>query len=1364
MSQQSVLLTSSIPVEEGLAHCNEASDRFDVDGRLEQINLKADNLQPVDKTMATTNLPILDPNPTAPSPISSSPVPSVHDSASIHSLPTVQVTEPQESPPLPRSPDVPSLSDDDGVPSVQRSIGSSSSTHFPSPRRGHLSRPTAEGRSPNRISGFFSHLIHRRDPLPPSPSATAHHERTSDTPEESVLPSRASSLVPTPRPSTPPPSLPSPSLSELGLSLSVLTGHLSPSHFNSPPTSGTFLAPHYLLLCHAQGLDVLPLVSPPAPASYALIRRVSFKSVVVMEHRGVLVAISGRRDGVRVYALDEIKKAVEWRLDVEIRREREKQRRAAPSDIFSLEKMAVPRPNPERNISVRRSPSAGTAFFSKVPQPKKPAKTQPQTPPLPICPPPAINYTPSGRPPSYRSPSPPPQPVRQASATSLREARGRSTSVNDVLRGAVPRRPTEVVELDNNRSTDVKSDWMEDSHSDDEAINVVAAGASGSQALDERTSTMMPAESSASNTSGLNRVPPHSNRPLSTATLTPTGFHRAMRPPDLDLSGIRAEPRPSMPPSPTPTLITLRQALLTSPASVPVPVPTMSSRSPRLANPPVLHPDPDDDDENENAGGTPVNEPISFAEALLESRLPDLPPPGTRLPQQAILIAQSHPVATGDEDIPSAPASPGAQSNGTRQSSDTHGSRRPRRRWSVLDGIFATPGGQSEPSLSTPQPRDSQDALVRGGRPAQRSHSPFRSSPTAVAHPQSSETVVNLPPAPVLPHSRFFSRIISNAFSHRRSEDGADSLQHRVDNTDSNARKQQGLTPPHAPPPKLEYVKLPGTKGSLMIKAVETNKKSFLAILCGENGEKVELFAGTYRTALGLSRTFILPDSPRSLELQLQGDDLVEVFLVFSQNVFGLEPATVRVREVRLGRAERRAARRRARELQVDDLLGPDADAPPAVEDTTNVNVNVGFSVPSSVSVTTEVSTGTTLAGGASPSTSQPNVTQRTASGTVPKVEDIAPVPSGPYTTFQQLSFSPNFPLASVVDDYVIPPTYPSFLQYRSVYEPEVNGNADVDLSQVQFTPPGLPVPPAAPPSRWFYRDPKGYVHGPWTLSRMHAWYREALLPPDLPVRREEETEFVLLKDLRQHCVDPSQPFGPTPVRATTGESPVDSSACIGKPLLHPISLLSQPRLFGPPALFYSSRGGHSTAIVDGRGRSVLKDRFFWTSDEDVDGQLLHSGRLGDIKRLEAFDLQDRSVLVAMRQGGFEAVDLTDALLRPADASRDVLPHFTAPPFQMNRRKIFTWRIGSPASSSSSASVTVATLPRNSSRHNLSTRRPGIGPGKSSARQEFGSGDFEGEHSRSEILFLGRRDDSVYLCERDGDTFRVLRLSPLDNS
>jgi hypothetical protein len=220
-----------------------------------------------------------------------------------------------------------------------------------------------------------------------------------------------------------------------------------------------------------------------------------------------------------------------------------------------------------------------------------------------------------------------------------------------------------------------------------------------------------------------------------------------------------------------------------------------------------------------------------------------------------------------------------------------------------------------------------------------------------------------------------------------------------------------------------------------------------------------------------------LPDSPRSLELQLQGDDLVEVFLVFSQNVFGLEPATVRVREVRLERAERRAARRRARELQVDELLGPETDAPPTMDNTDNVNVRVGLS-PSSLSVTTEVSGGTTLVGGASPSTSQSNVAQRTANGPAVKIGDVIPIPSGPYTTFQQLSFAPAFPLAAIVDEYIIPPTYPDFLRYRSIHEPEINGNTDVDLSQIQFSPPGLPVPPVAPPSRWFYRDPKGVVHG----------------------------------------------------------------------------------------------------------------------------------------------------------------------------------------------------------------------------------------------------------------------------------------------
>ena len=667
--------------------------------------------------------------------------------------------------------------------------------------------------------------------MPPPPGAVAQQEQA-NTPEGSALPSRESSPAPVPRPSTPPPQLPSPSLTELGLSLTVLTEHLSPSHFSTPPTSGAFLAPHYLLLCHAQGLDVLSLASPPAPAPYALIRRVSFKSVVVMEHRGVLVAISGRRDGVRVYALDEIKKAVEWRLDVEIRREREKLRREEAkrvplrdhllNDPFSLEKTAVSRSNLGRSTSMRRSPSADPTFSSrKGSQPKK-SKVPPQAPTQPICPPPAITRLPLGPPPSYMSVSPPRQPPRRSSPSSVRESRGRSTSVSDVLRGTLSRRATEIFELDNNRDADAKADWMDGSHSDDEAINVVAAGASGSEALDERTSSMAPAESTTSNSSGLDGATSRSIRPISTTTLTPAGFHRASRPSDLDLSRARAEPRPVMPPSPTPTLITLRQALSTSPASGPAPA--MGTMNQQLADSPIPDQDPDDDNENENRGNT--NEPISFAQALLESRLPDLPPPGTHLPQQAILITQSHPVATGDEDTPSSPVSLNTPSNRARQSNDTLDSRRRRRRWSVLDGIF--PGGdngQSEPQLPTTPPWDSQDARAQRERSDQRSLSSFRPSPVTPGQSRGSGMAADPPPVPTQPPSRFFSRILSSAFSHRRSEDSVDFAQSRAENADGIARKQQSLTPQQVPAPKLEYVKLPGTKGSIMIKAVETSKK-----------------------------------------------------------------------------------------------------------------------------------------------------------------------------------------------------------------------------------------------------------------------------------------------------------------------------------------------------------------------------------------------------------------------------------------------------------------------------------------------------------------------------------------------------------
>lgn len=247
---------------------------------------------------------------------------------------------------------------------------------------------------------------------------------------------------------------------------------------------------------------------------------------------------------------------------------------------------------------------------------------------------------------------------------------------------------------------------------------------------------------------------------------------------------------------------------------------------------------------------------------------------------------------------------------------------------------------------------------------------------------------------------------------------------------------------------------------------------------------------------MSLSRTFILPDSPRSLELQLQGDDLVEVFLVFTQNVFGLEPATVRVREVRIGRAERRAARRRAREVRSSD--GPNNDSEVAlVDEDANVNVSIGVSVAVGSTV---VATGDGTDRSHTPPLipnehpdAQPEIsTPNEATSTVSQSEELVTIATAnmsPYTTFQQLNFSPRFPLASIADEYIIPPTYRDFLEYRAEHEHEDGSN--MDLTQIQFSPPGLPVPVPTAPSRWYYRDPKNVVHGRVQLLCWGGCYTE---------------------------------------------------------------------------------------------------------------------------------------------------------------------------------------------------------------------------------------------------------------------------------
>jgi hypothetical protein len=155
MAHLPVLLASSVPsVDGGLTRWDDTSAPLDVDddpSHLEQVDqtgagadtLKTDNVQQVDKASHSS---ILQPTPNGPSPMSGSPSPSIHDSASMHSLNVVQVTASQRSSTLPQAPDISSLSDNDRTTQVQRAIGLSASAPPPSQRRSSRSRPAMEVR------------------------------------------------------------------------------------------------------------------------------------------------------------------------------------------------------------------------------------------------------------------------------------------------------------------------------------------------------------------------------------------------------------------------------------------------------------------------------------------------------------------------------------------------------------------------------------------------------------------------------------------------------------------------------------------------------------------------------------------------------------------------------------------------------------------------------------------------------------------------------------------------------------------------------------------------------------------------------------------------------------------------------------------------------------------------------------------------------------------------------------------------------------------------------------------------------------------------------------------------------------------
>lgn len=385
-----------------------------------------------------------------------------------------------------------------------------------------------------------------------------------------------------------------------------------------------------------------------------------------------------------------------------------------------------------------------------------------------------------------------------------------------------------------------------------------------------------------------------------------------------------------------------------------------------------------------------------------------------------------------------------------------------------------------------------------------------------------------------------------------------------------------------------------------MMRAVETKKRTYLAVLCGEEGERIELFTGSRSISLSLNRTFVLPDTPRTIEFQLQGDDLAEIFLLYNTSIFGLEPSTVRVREVGVGRGERRARRERERrmhEVSTTVVNQPvDTSPMPATGSSTLHLADPARQERSPSPVTPEdetvdLATESGVVRASSPAevptpapssiAVPPPVIQagRDSDRSVDAPDSPPPVPprskhSLPYTTFQQLPFVPPVPSSVLSSAWIIPPLY-----------------ADV-------------VGSASPPQ----------AASPWLSST-------------------EQPSIRVTHDGGECSNAPSAPGA-----FQDGMVP---------PLLSPISLLggAAHRANGPPGLFFVSKGKNLSGIVTAEGKSSKSAELhsgIRLADQSLHAQSSNARSFGRMTRTRTTTM---TTLSASRCSSSEALTLLSSVL-----------------------------------------------------------------------------------------------------------------------
>ncbi|BGO94637.1 hypothetical protein NBRC10512_004934 [Rhodotorula toruloides] len=1152
-------------------------------------------------------------------------------------------------------------------------------------------------------------------------------------------PPETQSPVPTIGLSTPPPPplVPSPpTLASIGLTVNPLTQQLSLSR-NAQPLCGALLDNKYLLIGTTAGLDFLPL---PLPGSLPmkhhglkkrretrkpipLIKRTRFKELAVLNERSnILLAIAGRNDHVRVYALDGIRAMIERKMaEIDIKDGYPIIQDAAIFDSATPTPRSTAAKGKQRAEPSDASSSSHDAPLATFPRPSQLApnssyqfpSTSPSDPQAPTP-----RRRPSlarNRPPSWHRLS---NPLYSAvSPTSPIRISGRqtpsSTSVVRTLPTATPRgsvssqatvqagtprtiRPQNSRDFVAGRRGSTATMQRRYSRADGGASS--PGRRSSAPSLHSRRASTRSVSGRKSSADGSSDVPPVPSRrfeprapvkPLNTLERSPTSDlaeFLATTGPDLDspeLDRVLASSRERRRSSIAEQVAQTEQDAQLFPAAKRFARSTASSHAAGLA----AFGAKDDRTfvEHLDVGDTNSSEAITDAPPPLppkpQARRASTPllTPGQKSPSMNLAewISQTGPASDqrlattrrpppdlsngfrdpfSEANAPShSPQVPSASSSPTSQATSRFAPRSPVVSSELDEGASASPRGTElslaeiirdgpppSPSLANTSPGSragkrwsiggvgaklmNKPAPNDGGSPKLASR---RNDRFSADSPRSSNgwELVSEPEQAVDEQAQpLASQPLPFPTSPAAQNDPSPAIRRTANDQKrrplSSFNQGEPLIVPasaQVPPPldahpansPVEYVKLARTRGARLLRAVETKKRTYLAVLCGEEGERIELFTGSRSISLSLNRTFVLPETPKTIEFQLQGDDLVDIYLVYGESIFALEPATVRVREVGVGRSERRARRERERRMrdlatstrvdaatdQPDELAssGLHAALHPAdhvLRETEEASARAGAGRSRSPSPVPQAES---AAAAEHDEPLPPQYTVREADHTMAQLEP-APFPTTnespdpeaaaapnklaePYTSFQQLPFVPPVPSSVLSSAYTIPPLY-----------------TDV-------------VGPAAPSPNF------------------------PLQQPSITVTQESGTD--------EANVSPPPPPNEYDL-----------------PLLSPISLLGGQRQTGPPGLFFVSKGANLTGIVTADGKSVIKRPLVWGNDRAaidtvVDGMqrievLVLHGKRTAVVRVSPQDVKVISVDGASPSQPFtSAIPVSPARSRP---------------------------------------------------------------------------------------------------------------------